>query len=74
MTKKLRKVCTTGLAAAVFSLSATSAVAAFPIFGKKKTDDLPARKLTPAQSQLVDKAIARESEVIKVIPGTLPPG
>lgn len=34
--------------------------------GKKK-EDLPARKLTAAQNALIDKAIAREKEVIKVV-------
>lgn len=67
MMSPFRKACTAGLVAAVFAASAAPAVAAFPIFGKKKTDDLPAHKLTPAQSQLIDKAIAREAEVIKVI-------
>ncbi len=67
MTMNLRKACTAGLAAVLFAASATPAMAAFPIFGKKKTDDLPARKLTPAQSQLVDKAITREAEVVKLI-------
>ncbi|MGI4853444.1 MAG: hypothetical protein ACRYF4_05260 [Janthinobacterium lividum] len=67
MTSNLRKACTAGLAAVLFAVTAAPAAAAFPIFGKKKTDDLPARKLTQAQSQLIDKAIAREAEVIKVI-------
>ncbi|MGI4756800.1 MAG: hypothetical protein ACRYGF_08125 [Janthinobacterium lividum] len=63
----LRKACMAGLTAAVFAASANPAMAAFPVFGKKKTEDLSAHKLTPAQSQLVDKAVAREAEVIKVI-------
>jgi hypothetical protein len=40
------------------------------IFGKKKVeldDTLTGRKLTPAQNALIDKAIVREKEVIKVV-------
>jgi hypothetical protein len=39
------------------------------IFGKKKVeqDTMPGRKLTPAQNALIDKAIVREKEVIKVV-------
>lgn len=47
-----------------------SAQAAFasPLLGKKKTDQaLPATKLTPSQSQLIDRSIGREKEVIKAI-------
>ncbi len=62
----LRKSFLSGLAATILATSALPA-SALPLFGKKKTDDLPARKLTPAQNQLIDKAIARETEVIKVI-------
>ena len=35
--------------------------------GKKKKDEAPARKLTAAQSALIDKAIVREKETVKVI-------
>ncbi len=63
----LRTACIAGLAAAIFALSAAPASAAIPLFGKKPKDDLPAHKLTPAQNELVDKAVAREAEVIKVI-------
>lgn len=40
-----------------------------PLLGKKKTDKdvLPSRKLTAGQNQLIDKAIVREKEVIKVV-------
>src|SRR5215813_3301225 len=40
-----------------------------PLLGKKKTDQdiLPARKLTASQSQLIDKAVAREKEVVKTV-------
>ena len=60
----LRKSCTVGLATALLVASAAPAVA----FGQKKSkDDLPARKLSANQNLLVDKAIAREQEVIKVV-------
>jgi hypothetical protein len=35
--------------------------------GKKKKDEAPARKLTAAQNALIDKAIVRERETVKVI-------
>src|SRR5215471_17027570 len=54
-----------------FLATTFSAEAAFglPLLGKKKTDQdiLPARKLTASQSQLIDKSIAREKEVIKTV-------
>ena len=39
------------------------------LFGKKKVqqDTMPGRKLTPAQNALIDKAIVREKDVIKVV-------
>ena len=45
------------------------AAVGFPHFGKKKQDQnvLPSRKLTAAQNALIDKAIAREKEVIKTV-------
>jgi hypothetical protein len=45
------------------------AFAGASVFGKKKTDQdmMPGRKLTPAQNALIDKAIVREREVIKVV-------
>ena len=64
--KNLRQSCIAGIAAACIAAAAIPA-AAYPIFGKKKTEDLPARKLTATQNQLIDKAIAREAEVIKTI-------
>ncbi len=57
----------------VLALLATgfTAQAAFglPLLGKKKTDQdlLPSRKLTDSQNQLIDRAIAREKEVIKIV-------
>ncbi len=62
-----RHMCIAGLLAGVLALSATRADA-IPLVGKKKAkEDLPARKLTPAQNALVDKAIVREAEVVKVV-------
>lgn len=65
----LRKSCTVGLATALLVASAAPAVA----FGQKKSkDNLPARKLSANQNLLVDKAIAREQEVIKVVKDRTP--
>jgi len=54
---------------ALLLAASTSVPAAAVIFGKKKVqqETMPGRKLTPAQSALVDKAIGREKEVIKVV-------
>jgi len=54
---------------ALLLAASTSVPAAAVIFGKKKVqqDTMPGRKLTPAQSALVDKAIGREKEVIKAV-------
>ena len=64
-----RKPCIAGLLLTAMALSAAPAHAAsIPLLGKKKTkDDLPAKKLTAAQSQLIDRAVAREKEVVKVV-------
>lgn len=64
-----RKQPTAGLTLA-FLVTAFSAQAMFagPLLGRKKpTQDLTATKLTASQSQLVDKAVAREKVVIKTI-------
>jgi len=61
---------TAGATLLALLLAATSpAVAGISIFGKKKVeqDNTPGRKLTPAQNALIDKAILREKEVIKVV-------
>src|ERR1700754_1152644 len=53
-----------------FLVTAFSAQAMFagPLLGRKKaTQGLPATKLTASQSQLIDKAVAREKVVIKTI-------
>lgn len=65
------KPCVAGILAVFLTAAAVPAFAAgfpIPIIGKKKPkDELPARKLTAAQNQLIDKAVAREKEVIKVV-------
>jgi len=61
---------TAGATLLALLLTASSpAIAAAAIFGKKKVqqDTMPGRKLTPAQNALIDKAIVREKEVIKVV-------
>jgi hypothetical protein len=54
---------------ALLLAASSPAIAGASIFGKKKVeqDTMPGRKLTPAQNALVDKAIIREREVIKVV-------
>jgi hypothetical protein len=67
----LRTKSTAALTLALLAASALPA-AAFPI-GKKKNDPAKdARKLTPAQSALVDKAIVREAVVIKSLKERVP--
>jgi hypothetical protein len=46
-----------------------STASGFPLIAKKKNDQniLSARKLTASQNQLIDKAIAREKEVIRTL-------
>ena len=62
---------TAGAIAAALLMTATlPGTAGAIIFGKKKVeldDTLTGRKLTPAQNALIDKAIVREKEVIKVV-------
>ena len=65
--RNLRKSCIAGVAAILLAATTMPAMAGIPLLGKKKKEDLPARKLTPAQIALLDKAIAREAEVIKVV-------
>jgi hypothetical protein len=58
-----------GLTVALLVASALPVRAAIGPFGKKKKDTgaLAGRKLTAAQSALIDKSIIREKEVIKVV-------
>ena len=60
---------TAGATLLALLLAATIPTQAAIIFGKKKVqqDTMPGRKLTPAQNALIDKAIVREKEVIKVV-------
>jgi hypothetical protein len=55
------------LATLTLFAAASIPAAAFPLLGKKKknTDQQEIRKLTPAQSALVDKAVEREKVVIE---------
>ncbi|QMV18053.1 hypothetical protein GOB94_04630 [Granulicella sp. 5B5] len=52
--------------AAALSLVLCLPASAFPI-GKKKQTQQEVRKLTPAQSALIDKAVAREALVVKTL-------
>jgi hypothetical protein len=59
-----------GATLALLLATTLPALAGAPIFGSKKKadqDTMPGRKLTPAQNALIDKAILREKEVIKVV-------
>ncbi|SEG06586.1 hypothetical protein SAMN05421819_1870 [Bryocella elongata] len=68
----LRTKLTTAVALAAVLAPAMGAHA-FPILGKKKVQEDPyARKLTPAQSALVDKSIVREQLVVKTLKDRLP--
>jgi hypothetical protein len=64
-----RKHLVPGLLTALLVLPALPAKAGILGGGKKKKEQsaLPARKLTAAQNALIDKAIVRESEVIKTL-------
>ncbi len=42
------------------------------ILGKKKKDETPAKKLTASQNALIDKAVIRERETVKVIKDRTP--
>jgi hypothetical protein len=60
---------TAGTLLALFLATTIPAMAAGLPFGKKKVDQdtQPGRKLTAAQNALIDKAILREKEVVKVV-------
>ncbi|MBS1814677.1 MAG: hypothetical protein JSS87_07360 [Acidobacteria bacterium] len=63
---KLRTSCIASMV--LMAVTAAPLHAAIPFFGKKdKKDKLPVRKLSAAQSALIDKAIAREKEVVKTL-------
>ena len=63
----VRKQPTAGLALAALLTTISPYAVSASIFSKKPEQALPAAKLTANQSQLVDKSIAREKEVIKVV-------
>jgi hypothetical protein len=54
-------------AALLVSTSLPANAAILGIGGKKKKEEAPARKLTPAQNALLDKAIIREAATVKII-------
>ena len=56
-----------GLTLALLFATALPGRAAIPFFGSKKKEVPPGKKLTAAQSALIDKALLREKEVIKVV-------
>ncbi len=62
----------TGLSLALVFASAVPGHAAGSVFGGKKKEVVAAKKLTPAQSALIDKAIVREKTVIKVVKDRAP--
>ena len=62
-----RKQIVAGLSLALVFATAIPGRAALPIFGSKKKEVPAGRKLTAAQSALIDKALVREKEVIKVV-------
>ena len=62
-----RKQIVAGLTLALLIATALPGRAAIPFFGNKKKEVPPGKKLTPAQSALIDRALVREKEVIKVV-------
>ena len=62
-----RKQIVAGLTLALLTATALPGRAAIPFIGNKKKEVPPGKKLTPAQSALIDKALVREKEVIKVV-------
>lgn len=63
-----RKQPAAGLALAFLATAFSGhSASAFPLGKKKSTQELPAAKLTASQNQLIDKAINREKEVIKLL-------
>jgi hypothetical protein len=69
MISRARSTAGAALLALFLATSFPALAGAAIIFGKKKVeqDTMPGRKLTAAQNALVDKAIVREKEVIKVV-------
>ncbi|HWB32232.1 MAG TPA: hypothetical protein VG714_03570 [Acidobacteriaceae bacterium] len=69
MISRVRSIAGAALAALLLATAGSAPAGAAIIFGKKKAqqDTTSGRKLTPAQSALIDKAIVREKEIIKVV-------
>ena len=69
MISRVRTTAGAALLALLLAAASSAPAGAAIIFGKKKVqqDTMPGRKLTPAQNALIDKAIVREKEVIKVV-------
>jgi hypothetical protein len=64
----LGKQSTAGLLLALLVSTTLPAHAGLSLFGKNKKEEVSsARKLTPGQNALIDKAIGREKEVIKTV-------
>jgi hypothetical protein len=65
----LRTRSAAGATLALLLATMGSTLAGASIFGKKKVeqDTMPGRKLTAAQNALIDKAILREKDVVKVV-------
>lgn len=65
----MMKLRTSSIASMVLvAMTAAPLHASIPFFGKKdKKGNLPVRKLSATQSGLIDKSVAREKEVLKVI-------
>jgi len=69
----LRKPRIAGLLLLALAATLPASAVSIPFLGKKqRKEDLPARKLTPAQNALIDKAIGREKEVVKVVKDRAP--
>jgi hypothetical protein len=62
-----RKHTIAGISLALLVASAMPPQAHAAIFGKKKETAMPGLKLTAAQNALIDKAIVREKDVIKIL-------
>ena len=56
-----------GLSLALLLGTVLPSLAAPAVFGGKKKDVVQGKKLTPAQSALIDKAVGREKEIIKLV-------
>jgi len=69
---KVTKPIHTGLILFLVVAACLPVHAQFGLFKKKKPDMAQGKKLTPAQSALIDKAILREKQVVKVVKDRAP--